>query len=282
MAVAVAYTIAMRPQTIPPALDGIVVVMDRPQDIANVGGAIRAMGNFGLARLRLVEPAAFDEERIRGIAHRGAPIVQRLERYSTLGAALADCGYVLGTTARPRAVRHERMTPRQAASALLHAGERATSDASFPPAALLFGTEDRGLTNDALGFCNALITIPTAPHDSSLNLAQAILLIAYELWLAATTEERGDTMARRIPDAVAALDGIAAAGSEPPARIAAREEMYAALEDVLWGMHPNNDAGRVGHTLARLRALLSRAAPRSEEVDMLRRLFVHIAHERKE
>ena len=68
---------------------------------------------------------------------------------------------------------------------------------------------------------------------------------------------------------------------EPPARVAARETMFAALEDVLWGMHPNNDAGRVSHTLARLRAVLLRAAPRAEEVDMLTRLFVHIAHERE-
>src|SRR5438552_3971263 len=225
------------------------------------------MGNFGLTRLRLVEPAAYDLERVLAMAHRGAPVLQRLSRHATLDAALADCGFVLGTTARPRAVRHERMAPRQAAPALLRAASRDPAT----PAAVLFGPEDRGLSNAALGRCNAVVTIPTAPDDPSLNLAQSALVIAYELWLAATT----DGSAVHVPDASAALSGASTA--EPLASSAAREEMFAALEDVLWGMHPNNDAGRVTQTLARLRAVLLRAAPRAEEVQMLTRLFVHIA-----
>jgi TrmH family RNA methyltransferase len=261
----------MRTMGIPPALDGVVLVLDRPRDVTNVGGVVRAMGNFGLARLRLVEPAAYESERVVAMAHRCAPVLARLEHHATLDAALADCGFVLGTTARPRAVRHERMTPRQAAPALLSAASRDHTT----PAAVLFGPEDRGLSNAALGRCNAVVTIPTAPDDPSLNLAQSALVIAYELWLAATT---GVSLAH-MPDAAAAL--ITAPTAEPLAQGTAREEMFAALEDVLWGMHPNNDAGRVTHTLARLRAVLLRAAPRVEEVQMLTRLFVHIAHERR-
>src|SRR5581483_5389265 len=102
-------------------LDSVVLVLDRPRDVANVGGVVRVMCNFGLSRLRLVEPAAYDEERILAAAHRGAPVLARLERHPTLASALADCGFVLGTTARPRQVRHERITPRQAAPALLQA-----------------------------------------------------------------------------------------------------------------------------------------------------------------
>lgn len=244
---------------------------------------MRAMGNFGLARLRLVEPAAYDEGRVLALAHRGTPILERLERHAALDEALADCGFVLGTTARPRAVRHERLTPRQAAPALLRA---ATGDAT-PPSAILFGPEDRGLSNEALGRCNAVITIPTSPASTSLNLAQAVLLIAYELWLTATE----GAITPHTPDVAAALDDglrpehTVAAPAAPNqvalARVAAREEMFAALEQVLWGMHPNNDAGRVRHTLARLRAVLLRAAPRTEEVQMLTTLFTHIAHERR-
>src|SRR5579883_353838 len=141
----------------PAALEGIVLVLDRPLDAANVGGVVRAMSNFGLSRLRLVEPAAYDEERIRGMAHRGGSILERLERYDSLDGALADCGFVLGTTARPRAVGHERMAPRQAAPALLRAADPAA------PAAVLFGPEDCGLANAALERCNAVITIPTTP-----------------------------------------------------------------------------------------------------------------------
>src|SRR5204862_2054741 len=104
--------------------------------------------------------------------------------------------------------------------------------------------------------------------------AQATLWTAYELWPAATT---GASVAH-VPDAAAAL--LTAPTTEPLAQGAAREEMFAALEDVLWGMHPNNDAGRVMRTLARLRAVLLRAAPRVEEVQMLTRRFVHIARAR--
>ena len=287
-------------------LDGIVVVLDRPRDITNVGGVVRAMGNFGLSRLRLVEPAAYNEGRVLAVAHRGRPIIDRMERHPTLDDALADCIFVLGTTARTREVRHERMTPRQAAPALLRAATlgmtgpasvtapagsrsgdtaphditRAGSAGESGLAAILFGPEDNGLSNEALGRCNAVVTVPTAAEYSSLNLAQATLLIGYELWLAATEDP---TAARRVPDAIAALGATEtrAAPDEPPARAAAREEMIAALEDVLWGMHPNNDANRVRHTLARLRAVLLRAAPRAEEVHMLTRLFVHIARERE-
>lgn len=279
----------VRPTGLLPALERVVLVLDRPRDATNVGAVVRAMGNFGLARLRLVEPAAFDEARILALAHRGAPVLARLERHATLDAALADCGFVLGTTARARAVRHERLTPREAAPALLRAAStnaepgtavaalsHATSNDPPPLSAVLFGPEDRGLSNDALGRCNAVMTIPTTPENPSLNLAQAALLIAYELWLTATD---GAVTPRR-PDAVAALEDMAPA-QEPLARVAAREEMFAALEQVLWGMHPNNDAGRVRHTLARLRAVLLRAAPRSDEVRMLTTLFVHIAHERR-
>ena len=294
----------MRPKARPDVLDGIVVVLDRPRDATNVGGVVRAMGNFGLSRLRLVEPAAYDEGRVLAVAHRGHAIIERMERHATLDDALAGCIFVLGTTARPRTVLHERMTPRQAAPALLRAAALGLASADAQPtgpdaritgagdaapvgepttgpslAAILFGPEDRGLSNEAIGRCNALVTVPTAAEYSSLNLAQATLLIAYELWLAATTDPAAE---RRVPDAAAALAPTRDLGvhDEPPARVAAREEMIAALEVVLWGMHPNNDAGRVAHTLARLRAMLLRAAPRTEEVRMLTRLFVHIARER--
>ncbi len=288
----------MRPKAIPPILDGIVLILDRPRDAMNVGGVVRAMGNFGLGRLRLVEPAAYDVDRIHSMAHRGGPVLDRIERYPSLEAALADCGYVLGTSARARAVRHERLSPRQAAPALLRAAalgaaapdvpsESTLSPVSpvvppvVPPVAVLFGPEDRGLSNEALGRCNAVITIPTAPDDSSLNLAQSALLIAYEMWLAAIEDATPDTRRGRVPDVAAAVEATDAAAREPLASGHARDEMFAALEEVLWGMHPNNDAGRVAHTLARLRAVLLRAAPRTEETRMLTRFFIHIARERK-
>jgi tRNA C32,U32 (ribose-2'-O)-methylase TrmJ len=247
------------------------------------------MCNFGLARLRLVEPAAYDEERVLAAAHRSTRLLGRVERYPSLELALADCGFVLGTTARPRQIRHERLSPRQAAPALLAAAGRDPA----VPAAILFGPEDNGLDNEALNLCHAVVTIPTSPDFSSLNLAQSVLLIAYELWLAALIRGKPE----RQPDVAAALGSVppghapvdaaivpgggASPGDGPLAPGAAREEMFAALEAVLWGLHPNTDAGRVYHTLARMRAMLLRAAPRVEEVRMLTALFVHIARERE-
>jgi len=272
--------LALKPHAPALDLDRVVFVMDRPRDVANIGGMVRAMGNFGLLHLRLVEPSAYDEERVRAMAHRGADVIAALERCPSLESALADCDFVLSTTARAREVRHERLSPRQAAPALLQAVARDPA----ARVAVLFGPEDHGLSNEALGRCNATITIPTVPDDPSLNLAQAALLIAYELWLSATAQ---DVETRR-PDVAAALDDEAPRmqDSAPTpevalARGAAREEMFAALETVLWGMHPNNDAGRVQQSLARLRAVLLRAAPRVEETRMLTRLFVHIIHERR-
>jgi tRNA/rRNA methyltransferase/tRNA (cytidine32/uridine32-2'-O)-methyltransferase len=165
-------------------LKNIVVVLYQPQDIVNVGGVVRVMSNFGLRRLRLVEPAAYDPYRIEGIAHHTEKIVAGIERYATLEEALADCGFVLGTTARKRGTRREHLTPHQSAPYLL---DYATAH-SEAPAALLFGREDDGLPNEALDLCHALVTIPTDTANRSLNLAQAALVLAYELWITASAK----------------------------------------------------------------------------------------------
>lgn len=239
------------------ALDHIVFVLYQPQDVVNVGGTARALGNFGFRRLRLVEPAAFDAERIGGIAHQAGPIIAAIERYPDLPAALADCGIVAATTGRPRRFHHPRQTPRAAAPALLAA---ARPDA---PVAILFGREDNGLPTSALDDAHYLLTIPTAPDNHSLNLAQAALLIAYELRLAATARPAAP-LAPPVPPA------------EPPALGAAREAMFAALETLLRtrGGVPGE---RLAYDLALLRAMLLRALPRKDEAARLTHLFRRLA-----
>jgi TrmH family RNA methyltransferase len=251
----------------------VVVVLVTPRDATNVGATVRAMGNFGLRNLRLVEPAAFDAGRVLAVAHRGAPIVEAISRHDSLREAVADCGLVVGTTARHRAVRHEVLTPAQAATALCAAASAGGPEGSR--VALVFGPEDTGLTNDDLGHCHAISIIPTAPGDSSLNLAQAVLVHAYELWQGAH-EGAG---ARHQPASTHLSRAIAQPpGTEPLALGGQRDEMLAALEDVVWAMHPNNDAGRVDSIVARLRAILLRAAPRADETRLLATIFTHIAH----
>jgi tRNA/rRNA methyltransferase/tRNA (cytidine32/uridine32-2'-O)-methyltransferase len=232
-------------------LDNIIFVLYQPQDVANVGGVARALSNFGLRRLRLVEPAAFDAGRVAGIAHQAEAVIAGIERFPDLPAALADCGLVAATTGRVRRVRYTRQTPRDAAPALLAAAQPAA------PVAILFGREDTGLPNDALSSAHLLVTIPTDPANHSLNLAQAALVLAYELWLAA----------QAAPPAPAA---------PPPALGAHREAMFAALERLLAGPG-GRPAAHLAHDMEILRAVLLRAAPRAAEATRLTDLFRRLA-----
>ncbi|MGH2347811.1 MAG: TrmH family RNA methyltransferase, partial [Chloroflexota bacterium] len=124
-------------------LANIVLVLDHPRDPVNVGAVVRLMGNFGLSRLRLVEPAAFDPGQVLRLARRGQAVLDAVVRFPTLPEALADCGYVVGTTRRTRAVARPVLSSKDAALILLASGDEQR------PAAVLFGPEDFGLDNAA-------------------------------------------------------------------------------------------------------------------------------------
>ena len=169
-----------------------VVVLNETQDIVNIAGAIRAMMNMGLARLRLVRPALFDAYRIAGIAHGSEPYLERVEFFDTLDDALADVLYSVGTTARWRTAQFVWQHPRDAAPDLL-----ALPATAERPIALVFGREDTGLTTEQVDRLDRLITIPTNPQHPSLNLHQAVLLIAYELRMASAGSEAELPRSRR-------------------------------------------------------------------------------------
>jgi TrmH family RNA methyltransferase len=156
---------------------GPVLVLVNPQDIVNIASAVRIARNFGIERMRLVDPEVFDAYRIEGIAHNSADFVARIEILPTLGAAVADCVLVAVLTARPRTAKRRTLRPRAAA-------EELTAQATRGPVAIVAGREDRGLTNAELDLGHVLVTIPTDPRNSSLNLAQAIAIMAYETFLA--------------------------------------------------------------------------------------------------
>lgn len=158
-------------------LDRVVVVLDHSQNVVNIAAVIRAMKNMGLRKLRLVNPDDFDTYRIEGIAHRTQDLVEATEIFDTLEEALADCVKVIGSSARSRTAVRNYVRPRDAAAELLEA-------AADGPVALLFGREDRGLDNDALDLCHSIAVIPTNPEYSSLNLAQAVMVMLYETFLA--------------------------------------------------------------------------------------------------
>jgi tRNA/rRNA methyltransferase len=168
----------------------IVVVLDQPQELVNIAHVVRALKNFGFRDLRLVRPREYDPFRIEGIAHQSQDILARVARYDRLEDALADCVHVVGFTSRERSAKRNLQRPRPAAAEILDQSE---ADA----VALLFGREDKGLSNDALDRCHRVVTIPTAPDYPSLNLAHAVVLMLYELALARGDESRPFKAPRR-------------------------------------------------------------------------------------
>lgn len=172
--------------------DRFVVVLNETQDIVNIAGAMRAMMNMGLYRLRLVRPALFDAYRIAGIAHGAEPYLEKVEFFDTLDEALADVSHSVGTTARWRTSQFVWQHPRDAAPELLQLP--ATDER---PIALVFGREDSGLTTEQIDKLDRLITVPTNPKHPSLNLAQAVLLVAYELRMADEGSETALPTSRR-------------------------------------------------------------------------------------
>jgi tRNA (cytidine32/uridine32-2'-O)-methyltransferase len=166
-------------QTAPPHARRIVVVLNRTQDVVNIATALRAMANMGLERLRLVAPDDFSAYRIAGIAHGTESIIERIEFFDDLPAALADAVHVVGTTGQRRTASYNWQHPREAAPELL-----ALPATEERPLAVVFGREDTGLVNAELDLCDRVLVIPAHARFPSLNLSQALLLISYELWLA--------------------------------------------------------------------------------------------------
>jgi TrmH family RNA methyltransferase len=228
-------------------LENVIVVLHRPRDAVNIGGVVRAMKNMGFRRLRLVQPARFSAAEISGVAHRSEDLLAVLEEYTSLDAALADAVYVAGTTARPREAHRVRGDVRNLAAELL-------ARAATGPVALLFGPEDKGLDNQALDRCSSVVSLPANPAYPSLNLAQAVLLLLYELRTAATS---GHALApeQQLPR------------EELPA-FAQREALVGAVEQALEAIEFFKP-GRRESIMRTLRGLLQRAEPDARETALL-------------
>lgn len=149
-----------------------VIVLVRPQLGENIGKAARAMLNFGLTELRLVAPRDGWPNPSAGPAAAGADVVlEQAAVLETLAEAVADCAHVYATTVRKRGVTKPVLTPEQAAHEIHGRTGRS---------ALVFGPERSGLETDDVALCRAIITVPINPEFGSLNLAQAVILCAYE------------------------------------------------------------------------------------------------------
>lgn len=226
-------------------LDNIAVVLHCPRFPENIGAAARAMRNMGLSQLVVVTPECLDMQRISKLAtHEASDIIDNMCICDALDAALANFNYIVGTTARLGGIRQTLRTPRTMAEEIVPLSQENR-------VALMFGPEDRGLTNEDLRFCHMLVNIPTFEFKS-LNLAQAVMVLCYEIFNAASDK---------------------AAPIEP--KMAARNEldaMYAGLKDTLIAIdfiNPENP----DYFMFNIRQAFNRLKLKSREVQIIRGLI---------
>jgi tRNA/rRNA methyltransferase/tRNA (cytidine32/uridine32-2'-O)-methyltransferase len=235
-------------------LSGVHVVLDQPQDPVNIASTVRAMKNMGLRSLRLVDPVAYDPTRIEGVAHDTRDIVEGIRHFHSLEDAVADCVRVAGFSARRRAAKRERATPEEAARDLVAA-------AGSGPVAIVFGREDKGLSNAALDRAHVVVTIPTTSH-ASLNLAQAVLIAAYELHLAAVDATRELEPPRK---------------DAPPATARQFEQLFTQADRALTAI--DFYKSRYPELILRtVRSLAFRARPDAREIELLRAMAFEVVH----
>ena len=158
----------------PAAPDLLRIVLVGTQHPGNIGSAARAMKTMGLSRLVLVAPEKAPNHDTQAMAAGADDLVAAAPVFATLAEAVADCRWVLGATARSRRIQLEPLHPRDAA-------RRALAATASGPVALVFGRERTGLENHELQLCHAAVHIPSDPAFSSLNLAAAVQVLAYEL-----------------------------------------------------------------------------------------------------
>ena len=161
--------------------DNITIVLNQPRYPENIGACARAMRNMGFYNLIVVDPENFDIEKVHKLStHAASDVVEKIQVFDNLQKALSCFHYVVGTTARLGGQRQVNTPPVMAAKLIFISKENKT--------AIVFGREDRGLSNKDIRLCQGLVNIPTAEF-SSLNLAQAVMVICYELFNAGTKKK---------------------------------------------------------------------------------------------
>jgi tRNA/rRNA methyltransferase len=232
-----------------------VIVLVRPQLGENIGKAARAMLNFGLVEMRLVSPRDGWPNPSAGPAASGADIVlQNAQVYDSVAAATADCAQVFATTVRKRGVTKPVVTPEQAATEIHAAPGRS---------AILFGPERSGLETDDVAVARTIITVPINPEFGSLNLAQAVILVAYE-WSKGLTAERELSQPSINP-------------IMPPAPQEELDGMIGQLDTMLMGAGFFYPPDKIQTTRRTLRTLLTKPGWSSQEIRTMRGVLSSLA-----
>ena len=227
------------------------IVLVEPQLGENIGTAARAMANFGLSDLRLVNPRqGWPSDKARSAASRADHVIDGTRVLGSVNEAIADLGFVFATTARAREVAKPVIGPRPAVDkvrGLLAAG----TGVGF-----LFGRERTGLTNEEVSLADEIVTLPVEPDFSSLNIAQSVLIVAYEWRLSGLGDE-----AAALP-----FDG----DPPPPANKAELIHLFEHLEAALDAAGFFRPPEKRTHMMLALRAMLQRAGLTDQEVRTLR------------
>lgn len=246
------------------ALARIRVVLVEPAGARNVGSTARVMKNFGLSRLVLVNPQCEPMgEEARRMAVHGDDLLQQAVIVSSLPKALEGCQRAIATTGRPRAENISLELPEVALPWLLPPTDRPTTE--WGQSALLFGPEERGLSNHELVYAHRCIQIPSNAAYPSLNLAQAVGVCGYVLYRAALASPNLDISAQGVD----VCSKIANNNTDSLADLENIEQYFQHLESLLLKigyLYPHTALSR----LEKFRRLLHRAAPSEQELAMLR------------
>ena len=226
-------------------MNRIRIVLCRPSHPGNIGAAARAMKAMGITDLRLVAPERFPAPEAQWMATHAVDVLESAKIHSSLGEAIDDCAAAFALSARPREWSPRVLDVRTAAGQAMEIAGNV---------AFVFGNETAGLTNEEVFACQYLVHIPAHPESSSLNLAQAVQIVAYELRMAVDV-------------------AIPFQRTQKLATVADREGLYAHLEDaaVRSGFHAPASGSRLPE---RLRRLFSRVPGlEREEVNIVRGLL---------
>lgn len=237
-------------------LDNIRIVLVNTSHTGNIGSAARAMKTMGIHDLVLVAPDEAPDGRATAMAAGAVDILAKARIVASLPEALADCGLVIGTSARSRTLEWPMLDPRQA-------GEQAIAEAARHKVAFVFGRERTGLTNEELQQCHYHVCIPANPEYSSLNIAMAVQTLCYEIRMHALAANQ--TQAEPLADYPLQQD---------------LDRFYDHLQESLLGVgflradHP-------GQVMGKLRRLYNRARPDSVELNILRGILTAVDKSRK-
>lgn len=234
---------------VPLNVERITIILVRPLSPGNIGSVARAMHNMGLSQLTLVAPACFPHPEARMMACNAEPLLQQARVCDTIHEAVASCHWLVGTSARRRHYRKPPLTPRELAHKLPALCQHAH-------VGILFGPEDTGLTTDELNLCHDRVVIPTAPTATSLNLAQAVMVLCYEILLV-----HFQPAAQPVPTL---------------ATVADTEAMYAHLRDA-FSLHGFPDTHSVERILDRLRRIFERTRLERRDVRLIRGIARQLA-----